>query len=148
MLRINAKAYKKKPGRNIFANKGTRTSGTTRRLKVSHERANCKVEGGEPIKWQQTLRLYRIWCCHSVVMKSSIFWDIMPCSPFKSIDVSEEHDASIFRVVIENEHQELSWVLHSWFLNIIILGRQDYSTQDTVRMNLFLVLGKHFKVQW
>jgi hypothetical protein len=33
-----------------------------------------------------------------VVMKSTIFWDIMPCSPLKSTDVSEEHIASIFRV--------------------------------------------------
>jgi hypothetical protein len=34
----------------------------------------------------------------TVNMKSSIFWDIMPCSPAKSTDVSEEHTASIFRV--------------------------------------------------
>jgi hypothetical protein len=33
----------------------------------------------------------------SVVTKSSIFWDIAPCSPLKSTDVSEEHVASIFR---------------------------------------------------
>jgi hypothetical protein len=32
------------------------------------------------------------------VMKGFIFWDIMPCSPSrKSIDVSEEHFASIIR---------------------------------------------------
>jgi hypothetical protein len=31
----------------------------------------------------------------AVVMKSSIFWDITPCRPLKSSDVSEEHVASI-----------------------------------------------------
>jgi hypothetical protein len=31
----------------------------------------------------------------AVVTKSTIFWDITPCSPS---DVSEEHIASIFRV--------------------------------------------------
>jgi hypothetical protein len=31
-------------------------------------------------------------------LKSSMFWDITPCSPLKSTDVSEEHIASIFRV--------------------------------------------------
>jgi hypothetical protein len=33
-----------------------------------------------------------------VVLKSIIFWDIMPCSPLRVNDVSEEHIASIFRV--------------------------------------------------
>jgi hypothetical protein len=33
----------------------------------------------------------------AVVMKSTIFWDITPCSPLLSTDVSEEHIASIFR---------------------------------------------------
>jgi hypothetical protein len=33
-----------------------------------------------------------------VVMKSVIFWDITPCSPLRSTEVSEEHIASIFRV--------------------------------------------------
>jgi hypothetical protein len=33
-----------------------------------------------------------------VVMKSTIFWDITPCSPVKATDVSEEHIASICRV--------------------------------------------------
>jgi hypothetical protein len=33
----------------------------------------------------------------AVVMKSSIFWDVMPCSPLK-VNVSEEHIASIFVV--------------------------------------------------
>jgi hypothetical protein len=32
----------------------------------------------------------------AVVMKSTIFWDITPCSPLKATDVSEEHVASIF----------------------------------------------------
>jgi hypothetical protein len=33
-------------------------------------------------------------------MKSSVFWDIMPCtcSPLRVTDISEEHVASIFRV--------------------------------------------------
>jgi hypothetical protein len=31
-------------------------------------------------------------------LKSSIFLDITPCSPFEVTDVSEEHVASIFRV--------------------------------------------------
>jgi hypothetical protein len=34
----------------------------------------------------------------AVVMKSPIFWDISPCSPWTSTEVSEEHVASIFRV--------------------------------------------------
>jgi hypothetical protein len=34
----------------------------------------------------------------AVVMKTTIFWDISPCSPLKSTGVSEEHIASIFRV--------------------------------------------------
>jgi hypothetical protein len=34
----------------------------------------------------------------AVVMRSSVFWDITPCSPLKATDVSEEHVASIFRV--------------------------------------------------
>jgi hypothetical protein len=36
----------------------------------------------------------------AVVMKSSLFWDITPCSPLKVNRrfVSEEHVASIFRV--------------------------------------------------
>jgi hypothetical protein len=29
--------------------------------------------------------------------KSSVFWDILPCSPLNVTDVSEEHVASIFR---------------------------------------------------
>jgi hypothetical protein len=33
-----------------------------------------------------------------VVMKSTFFWDITPCSPLKFSDSSEEHPASIFRV--------------------------------------------------
>jgi hypothetical protein len=31
-------------------------------------------------------------------MKSTIFWDMMPCSSLSFNDVSEEHIASIFRV--------------------------------------------------
>jgi hypothetical protein len=31
----------------------------------------------------------------AVVIRSSIFWDITPCSPLKVNDVSEEHVASI-----------------------------------------------------
>jgi hypothetical protein len=34
----------------------------------------------------------------AVIMKSSIFWDITPYTPFKLTDVSEEHVVSIFRV--------------------------------------------------
>jgi hypothetical protein len=33
-----------------------------------------------------------------VVMKSTIFWDIKPCSPLKSTGVLEEHISSIFSV--------------------------------------------------
>jgi hypothetical protein len=33
-----------------------------------------------------------------VVVKSSIFWEIMSCSLFKSTDYSEEHVASIFKI--------------------------------------------------
>jgi hypothetical protein len=33
-----------------------------------------------------------------VVMKSSVFWDITPCSPLKVSRRSEEHIGSIFRV--------------------------------------------------
>jgi deoxycytidylate deaminase len=33
----------------------------------------------------------------AVVMKSTIFWEITPCSSLK-VDISEEHIASIFRV--------------------------------------------------
>jgi hypothetical protein len=32
----------------------------------------------------------------AVVIKSSIFWDITPCSPLKVTDISEEHVASIY----------------------------------------------------
>jgi hypothetical protein len=32
-----------------------------------------------------------------VVMKSSVFWDIMSCSPLEVNRVSKEHVASIFR---------------------------------------------------
>jgi hypothetical protein len=34
----------------------------------------------------------------SVVMKSSVFWDITPCYLPKSASVSAEHVASIFRI--------------------------------------------------
>jgi hypothetical protein len=34
----------------------------------------------------------------AVVMKSSIFWDIMPHIPFKGSDISEERVAFIFKV--------------------------------------------------
>jgi hypothetical protein len=34
----------------------------------------------------------------AVVIKSTIFWDVRPCSPAKSTDVSEECTASVFRV--------------------------------------------------
>jgi hypothetical protein len=34
----------------------------------------------------------------AVVMKCSIFWDIMPCNPLKVTEVSEKHGAYIFRV--------------------------------------------------
>jgi hypothetical protein len=33
-------------------------------------------------------------------MKSTIFWDMMPCSPLKSTDISEKHIASIFRALL------------------------------------------------
>jgi hypothetical protein len=34
----------------------------------------------------------------AVVIKSPTLWDITPCRPFKSTDVSEKHVASIFMV--------------------------------------------------
>jgi hypothetical protein len=34
----------------------------------------------------------------AVVMQITLFWDIMPCSPLKVTNVSEEHIASIFRI--------------------------------------------------
>jgi hypothetical protein len=49
-------------------------------------------------------------------MKSTIFWDITPCSPF-STDASEEYIASIFRVekIISAKNQrESRW--HAGFL--------------------------------
>jgi hypothetical protein len=33
-----------------------------------------------------------------VVIETSVFWNITPCSPVKSHYVSEEHVASIFKV--------------------------------------------------
>jgi hypothetical protein len=35
---------------------------------------------------------------YKIILKSIIFWDMTPCSPLISTDVSEEHIASIFRV--------------------------------------------------
>jgi hypothetical protein len=34
----------------------------------------------------------------AVVMKSTVFWDIMPCSPLEVKDVWDEHIASTFWV--------------------------------------------------
>jgi hypothetical protein len=34
----------------------------------------------------------------AVIIKSTVFWDTTPCSPWKSTDVSEKYIASIFRV--------------------------------------------------
>jgi hypothetical protein len=34
----------------------------------------------------------------AVVMKSTIFWDITPCSPSKPTHVSEDHVASFYSV--------------------------------------------------
>jgi hypothetical protein len=43
--------------------------------------------------------------------KSTIFWDIMPCTPLNSTDFFEEHIASIFRV----EHNaEQSSIIIPW----------------------------------
>jgi hypothetical protein len=41
-----------------------------------------------------TLKLLKI----TVVFKSPMFWDITPCSPLKSTDVSDEFVSSIFEV--------------------------------------------------
>jgi hypothetical protein len=41
----------------------------------------------------------------AVVMKSSIFWDIMWCCQLKVNRVSEEHVASIFRVEEKTEQE-------------------------------------------
>jgi hypothetical protein len=35
-------------------------------------------------------------CTFNFTMKNTIFWDITPCSPLKSTDVTEVHIASIF----------------------------------------------------
>jgi hypothetical protein len=43
----------------------------------------------------------------AVVMKTSVFWDIMPCSPLSQPDISEEQVASIFRVE-EQSKQKLA----------------------------------------
>jgi hypothetical protein len=54
----------------------------------------------------------------AVFMKSSIYWDIMTCSPLKSTHVSEEYVTSIFRV----EKAELCLPPASrWFLAWLIL---------------------------
>jgi hypothetical protein len=34
---------------------------------------------------------------NSAIIKRSVFWDFTTCSPLKSVDVSEEQVASIFR---------------------------------------------------
>jgi hypothetical protein len=87
MSRTNAKAYeKKKPGCNIFVNKELETQiqpGDSKFL-TNGQTAKCGEGGGVEHKvTQQTLQLYGIWGCHSVVMKSFIFWDITPCSPLQ-----------------------------------------------------------------
>jgi hypothetical protein len=39
----------------------------------------------------------------AMVMKSSIIWDIGPCSPLKSTDVWDGHVARIFKVEAQAE---------------------------------------------
>jgi hypothetical protein len=34
----------------------------------------------------------------AVVMKSSVFWGMTPCSPLKIVDISDKHIGSIFMV--------------------------------------------------
>jgi hypothetical protein len=61
----------------------------------------------------------------AVVMKSTIFWDITPCSPLSVNRVSEEHITSIFRVekLSSARNQRASrWqeLLVRWFLAELI----------------------------
>jgi hypothetical protein len=59
----------------------------------------------------------------AVVMKSSVFWDITPCSPSKANQCSEEHVASIFRVeeYVEQETGRACHLMSHWFLVWLIL---------------------------
>jgi hypothetical protein len=50
-------------------------------------------------------------------MKGSIFWDITPCSPWKSTDVSEEHIVSIFKI----KNPAACHLLSYWFIAKFIL---------------------------
>jgi hypothetical protein len=55
-------------------------------------------------------------------MKSTVFWDVTPCSPETS-DVSEEHIASIFRVEeqAKQETNELQLAdCFSWFVTLFV----------------------------
>jgi hypothetical protein len=53
----------------------------------------------------------------ALVMKSSIFWDITPCSPLKVSDHSEEHIASIFRIEDKRRKKPMrKHVANSWLL--------------------------------
>jgi hypothetical protein len=42
----------------------------------------------------------------AVVINSSILWDTKPCSPMKSVEVSEEYIASIFSVKISRTRNQ------------------------------------------
>jgi hypothetical protein len=44
---------------------------------------------------------------NSVNIKSSVFWDITPCSPWKITQISEKHITYIFRVEARNQQAEI-----------------------------------------
>jgi hypothetical protein len=85
---------------------------------------NCK-DGGSKLLRNVSERLST-----SMMSEESVFWDIMPCSPLKVTDVSEEHFASIFR-----DEEELCLLsAQSWFLAWLILRPQ--KGNDTFRRNV------------
>jgi hypothetical protein len=55
--------------------------------------------------WKQTNVGFEVLT--AVVMKSSIFWDIMPRSPLKVNDASEEHVASIVKIEEEAKQETI-----------------------------------------
>jgi hypothetical protein len=45
----------------------------------------------------------------TVIMRTTIFWNMTPCSPLKSIDFSKEHIASIFRIEEYKPNKKREW---------------------------------------
>jgi hypothetical protein len=50
------------------------------------------------------------------LQKSSAFWDITACTPWKSTDVSEEYVASIYEEQAKQETSAACCLLHDTFL--------------------------------